>query len=553
MAKIKNKRTLIAIAAFAGVVTLLGGAFALNRTGWSFDNIFGMDDFSFEVSEEFLSPTDWKPCDTTQKTITVKNTGSVSASVRMSLDENWTSADGKPLSLIRNGVRLASFDGIDSNDWTLRDGYYYLNHELAAGASVDFLDSVTFNCNADFGTMDMCDGTGSCKENEDDYNGASYHLIATAHMKESTTPAWPTEDGYVEPQTFSLLRPDFWSVYSGQIVQSKNIYYFLRSSTLASPAAYEMQAPGETPIYMWYEQDLDGYNYGKIYWYSTADAITWNSANYSIGGFFAQLYANGGSIYSMDGLRDFDMHNVTSASGMFSSKTLPDDISAMSHWDLSGVRNWQGVFPSDSSFSQKHLDDLRYWKVSGDMQDLFYNNSGITDLSPLLNWTTTGITSLNRAFSSMSGLKSLHGLENWDVSQVWNFTQTFNNDYNLEDISALANWDVSSATNMPSLFYYCSKIKSIEALRNWDVSNVSVFSGMFYSNYALTTLEPISGWNVSSMTSGSGMFRYATGISDARVLNGWQVPSTASIDGMFDSTACTEATYPTWYTPERRS
>ncbi len=554
MAKIKNKRTLIAIAAFAGVVTVLGGAFALNRTGWSFDNIFGVDDFSFEVSEEFLSPTDWKPCDTTQKTITVKNTGSKSASVRMSLDENWTSADGKPLSLIRNGVRLASFDGIDSNDWTLRDGYYYLNHELAAGASVDFLDSVTFSCDADFGSMDLCDGTGYCKENNDDYEGASYHLIATAHMKESTTPAWPMEDGYVEPQTFSLLRPDFWSVYSGQLVQSKYIYYFLRSSTLASSNVYEMQAPGETPIYMWYQVDDDGYNYGKIYWYSTADAITWN--NSSLGGFFSQIFANSnGTVYGMSGLRDFDMSHVMSTGGLFSrgsyDYTLPpaDKLADISHWDLSNVQSMSGTFPS--SFTQAHLNSLRYWKVSGDLTALF-GSVNLTDLSPLATWTTTGITNLTSAFAGSSQLTSLKGLETWDVSQVTNFSSAFGSDSNLTDISALANWDVSSAYSFSSMFSNCSRLSNLEPLRNWNTANGTGFYRMFWSDSALKNVEPISGWNVGHMSDGAEMFS-STGISNAKVLDSWQVPVTASITNMFQYSSCTEDTYPTWYTPERRS
>ncbi len=84
------------------------------------------------MSETFESPTNWTPCDKTEKIVTVKNTGNIAANARIKMNESWVSADGSELSLVKDGVKLASIE-FSNEEWELRDGYYYLKNSLGAG------------------------------------------------------------------------------------------------------------------------------------------------------------------------------------------------------------------------------------------------------------------------------------------------------------------------------------------------------------------------------------------------------------------------------------
>jgi hypothetical protein len=44
----------------------------------------------------------------------------------------------------------------------------------------------------------------------------------------------------------------------------------------------------------------------------------------------------------------------------------------------------------------------------------------------------------------------------------------------------------------------------------------------------------------------------STKVSDASVLNNWSVSEDASLKYMFSVTECSNATFPTWYTLDRR-
>lgn len=175
--KQKNKKPLIALALIA-MIGVVGGTFAYFTSSASFENIFKTSPYSTEFEEEFESPTSWTPGTTTDKTVIAKNNGDVDVAVRVSYEEEWTSANGDSLALVQNGNTAAVINFANSSDWTLVDGYYYYNYKLAKDESTSsFIESVTFN--KDIVSDTTCTTTENkkvCTSTGDGYDGATYKL-----------------------------------------------------------------------------------------------------------------------------------------------------------------------------------------------------------------------------------------------------------------------------------------------------------------------------------------------------------------------------------------
>lgn len=90
---------------------------------------------------------------TKTKAVTVENTGTAAAFVRVCVAEYWTT--DKEQLIGATGV-TKNWSTAWNDDFTLYDGWYYYKKVLPAGGSVQVLESVTFPANVP--------------------NGASYHL-----------------------------------------------------------------------------------------------------------------------------------------------------------------------------------------------------------------------------------------------------------------------------------------------------------------------------------------------------------------------------------------
>lgn len=107
---------------------------------------------SATIEESFPDKT-VKAGATKTKSVTVKNTGTAAAFVRVCVAEYWTT-DTEQL-IGETGV-TKNWSTAWKNDFELRDGWYYYKKVLPAGKSVQVLEGVTFPANVP--------------------NGASYHL-----------------------------------------------------------------------------------------------------------------------------------------------------------------------------------------------------------------------------------------------------------------------------------------------------------------------------------------------------------------------------------------
>ena len=446
---IKNKKALFATGALLIIIALIGGAIAYNQELFSFDNDFELGIFKTEVSETFDSPTNWTPCDETEKLVIVKNTGTMAAKARIKMEESWISKDGAKLGLVKDGVTLAQIS-LANDQWELIDGYYYLKSNLAPNQTVEFLRSVKLNCSINLGENEIVDGDGESVITTNEYNGASYHLKVTAQLMQADGDiAWKSAFGWEEPKTFAALASDFqtkWhAVKQGRIAKALKRSEVLPNASTVSNMT-EVQASGETPVYLWYDT-----NDTTMYWYSTVDAISAPS-NMSVGGFFQGAYfSSSDEPTDISGLEYFDTKNIQSLSGFFGG-SLPDDMSPISHWDLSGVTSFSGVFTS-STFKEKHMSALAHWKFGDDVSfsHAFAGNSSITSLAALKEWDMSGATDLSSMFVGAANLSDINAISDWNVSNVTDFSSMFERTA-VSSATILNGWHVSDAATLTDMF-----------------------------------------------------------------------------------------------------
>ncbi len=92
----KNRKPLIALVLVA-IIGVVGGTIAYFSNYAVFENIFHTDKFEQEIEEKFVSPSDWRPGDTTEKKLEVTNTGTRPVKVAVEVYQEWTSGNGDRL------------------------------------------------------------------------------------------------------------------------------------------------------------------------------------------------------------------------------------------------------------------------------------------------------------------------------------------------------------------------------------------------------------------------------------------------------------------------
>lgn len=193
--KMKNKKSLIAVIAIF-IVTLVGVTIAYLQSTDTFENLFTAGKYKTVTTEEFESPTNWAPGDTTPKTIVTTNEGTMPVRVRVSFREEWKDENDQTLNLIYDGNRVALIDLANTDKWVYSDGYYYYKPVLAPNAStVTPLDSVTFNSLYDptITCVESVDGkTHTCDSQNASYLGGTYRLYITTEtvQADSFMDAW---------------------------------------------------------------------------------------------------------------------------------------------------------------------------------------------------------------------------------------------------------------------------------------------------------------------------------------------------------------------------
>ena len=147
--------------------------------------MFNTAEYGAEVREVFTSPDKWTPGTTTEKTVTVKNTGNIDMAVRASYVEKWEDANGNEISLKDSENNVASIIHFNTG-WTKDDdGYYYFGSKANLtrlepnNTSTSFISGVTFNENikSSLEKSTSADGkTITYSSKGDSYDGGKYTL-----------------------------------------------------------------------------------------------------------------------------------------------------------------------------------------------------------------------------------------------------------------------------------------------------------------------------------------------------------------------------------------
>lgn len=151
--KEKNNKKKLLLVLGISILTVLGGTIAYFTTSTDISSIFKVALYQHQIVEEFVSPSDWTPGTTTNKTIEVTNNGSIAMAVRASYTETWTSANGDTLPLTDANSNVVSVINFNTG-WTKDvDGYYYYGTKAnktkvePTQTTTSFISGVTFNAN----------------------------------------------------------------------------------------------------------------------------------------------------------------------------------------------------------------------------------------------------------------------------------------------------------------------------------------------------------------------------------------------------------------------
>ena len=218
----KKNRTLVSIILIL-TIGLIGLTIAYFSNSTTIDNLFSTKEYGTTYTEEFVSPDNWLPGDTTDKIVTVTNSGQVDEAVRISYTEEWipndknatltgwihadgTKSNHESEEELTTDERAAVINFTNPSDWTKVGNYYYYNYKLAPGETTSsFIESVTFNASTKLG--DTCtpltsNGTTTitCNSSGSDYDNAKYTLtfkIETVQFNKYMN-AWNTDVAILE-------------------------------------------------------------------------------------------------------------------------------------------------------------------------------------------------------------------------------------------------------------------------------------------------------------------------------------------------------------------
>lgn len=171
-----KKKYLIIIFIFAIILIIFTIAYFSNSSFT--ENVFNSKKYSTMISEAFISPSNWKPGGTVDKTFYVANTGEVDIAVRLNFSEEWIDKDENSLSNTQNNENIAILNFPNNSNWIKDGDYYYYKYALKKNNSTStFLESVTFNEDIEyFINCNNINNKNVCKYSIGDYENSTYKL-----------------------------------------------------------------------------------------------------------------------------------------------------------------------------------------------------------------------------------------------------------------------------------------------------------------------------------------------------------------------------------------
>ena len=510
------------VAIFGALLFLaIGATIAYNSDSKLFANLFHAGTTKTSVIETFVSPTDWLPCQTANKVITVRNDGNVPVAARIKIAESWKDKDGNELALTftdTNGAtqRLALIN-INTTDWEKRGAYYYYKTDLAPGeTSTPFMTDVTLNCAANLVDTPYLGGTYTLS--------ATIQTIDAEHQSE-----WPNIGAVLAdgPTVNAKLKALAGTNLGNNPVNATDraIKTIKRAAALpqdfdTAGQAHIISAEGSAPIYAWFDNTN---NAGVIYIYA-------DSAIIKTGSDVSRMFQFMTSLVDAPAIASWDTSNATSLRAIFQGDTSLVSA-AVAHWDTSNVTDMAAAFNFCESLTSV---DVSGWDTSNvtTIRIMFQNNYSLSAVD-VSNWDTSNVTDMAFLFHRAYALKSID-VSRWETPNVTNMRKVFCKALLLKSID-VSNWDTAKVTDMSGMFSvgdsYAGngQLTEIIGLENFDTSNVTDMTTMFYGAGQMTHYN-ISGWNVSKVQDMSYMFQSSAFNGD---IGNWNVSNVGNMSCMF--------------------
>ncbi len=570
----KNKKPIVFIVLLVSLFLVIGGTLAYYSTLDTYNNEFNTSEYAIETQEAFVSPDNWKPGDTTPKTVVATNRGDVQAAVRVKLEESWVDANNQPLALTSNGVPAAVINYAFDKDykWEYQDGYYYYLRPLDKNESTTtLLDSVTFNKDITITSTTNCvdnaqTGTKTCTVTGTGYAGGKYTLKVTIESAqyEGYQDIWNTSVIIDNPEilegTLTTNTDDgknFGNTYYAKNRVEKIVALDIINIPNNAITSWDCSVEQNESVMCWYT-DVDNDHFYELYIGQEGGVIA-NPDSSKAFGYYSKLeYIN---------LERLDTSQVTDMGLMFyvSAQGRQNFELYISDWDMSNVTNTNSMFNycgGDSTNAKIVIKNMNFANEDAGTYSMFrFIAEDVQNLDLTLdNITLAPFFGAAYMFEGI-GRSSRNVVINMNNIRYPNATNLNSIFYNTAYGSLNLTMNISNiyaplATSIESAFFSPSGngAKVNINIDNWNIPLLTSTKRMFGSAFSKskTVNLKMNNFDLSGVTDMSEMFIESSSPEEFNIVNDLDVYAT-NISNMFDGNRGVKATVnihsnPTTYT-----
>ena len=450
-----------------------------------------------------------RPGQTVEKTVSVKNTGTLDANYNLVWQELTNGITNDEL-VISIACKSLDKDGNPGEACEELEETPVSGNILLENVSIESKVTHIFTITVTFKELNK----------DQNYNqGKNFSgVLGVNEYKESTTPkpVYCTYDGeLVQGATFTkgiytykYKQKSYWGLFENTDEDGWGVTLTDKDSTdpvTEAPCTSINNNPLIFVGFMFYNSkaksiDISSYDTSKLndisYMFSGTSASSIN-----LNGFKTETITNmeglffGSDATEIKGYENLDTSNVTDLSFMFANTKLSQiDVS---NYNTSKVTSMMQMFDSTAATEIKGYENFDTSNVTS-MNGMFFNVK-VKELD-VSNFNTSKVTDMGSMFSNVSATEII-GYENFDTSKVEVMNDMFGEtEIGLIDVS---NFDTSNVINMGSMFRN-SKATEIKGLDKFDTSKVDEMDQMFF-NAKVKELD-LSSFDTSNVTNMEKMF-----------------------------------------------
>ena len=207
---------------------------------------------------------------------------------------------------------------------------------------------------------------------------------------------------------------------------------------------------------------------GTIYWWSESNNVYLNPDS-------SDMFTCLAYVSDLSGIKGFNtkfVENMDSILVSLCNQSLKN-FDDLANWNTSNVTDMSFAFVGYPCLENidgiKNLDTSKVTDMDSMFGSMDFISTNITNLSALSNWNVSNVRNMDMMFCGCS-VKSLSALSNWNVSNVTSMMQMFSS-CPITDASGINNWDISSVISFNNMFYECDTHPEFTKVSGiWDES-----------------------------------------------------------------------------------